>query len=254
MPSDPTIAVCVADRVSVEGLGGVDRISTDTTADVPFGADGGAGDDVLTGGRGRDELYGRAGRDEIYGGDANDGVFGGDGEDEVHGGSGDDLLCGDCTPVLPASGPQPISPGADRIEGGAGIDTVTYLERDADVTVSLDGKPDDGVAGENDLVAGDIENVVGGNRNDTLVGDDGPNELDGGSGIDTLAGNGGNDTLHGGVGRDTLLGGSGDDQLADYRYTELSHDSAVDTLDGQVDADSCWQGPEDHIRNCEQGA
>jgi Ca2+-binding RTX toxin-like protein len=54
-------------------------------------------------------------------------------------------------------------------------------------------------------------NIVGGNGNDTLDGDDGGNKLFGGAGNDTLNGDGGSDRLNGGPGADTMAGGTGND-------------------------------------------
>jgi Ca2+-binding RTX toxin-like protein len=90
----------------------------------------------------------------------------------------------------------------DTFIGGGGNDTVDYSGRTENLTITLDGQPNDGAAGENDLVSADIENVIGGLGNDTIVGNDQRNRLDGG---------GGNDHLTGGGARDVLVGGDGDD-------------------------------------------
>ena len=54
---------------------------------------------------------------------------------------------------------------------------------------------------------------VGGNGNDALTGNAGPDALDGGNGNDRLIGNAGDDTLRGGNGNDRLIGNAGDDTL-----------------------------------------
>ena len=77
----------------------------------------------------------------------------------------------------------------DNVYGGDGPDTVSYAERLNPVTVTLDGVGNDGEAGENDFVASDVENITGGSKNDTLIGNDKANKLLGGSGNDTLNGN-----------------------------------------------------------------
>ena len=76
----------------------------------------------------------------------------------------------------------------------------------------------------------DIQNLIGGNGNDTFTGgvEDntfygqlGFDSLTGGDGNDALYGNSGNDTLNGGDGDDTLVGGTGvDDIYLGYVVTE----------------------------------
>src|SRR5205085_9760374 len=86
----------------------------------------------------------------------------------------------------------------------------------ADVTLTLDGNPNDGSAvdgpvGQRDNIETDVENVQGGEGNDTITGDGGDNLLDGFSGNDTLNGASGSDTLNGSAGDDVLNGGDGND-------------------------------------------
>lgn len=56
-----------------------------------------------------------------------------------------------------------------------------------------------------------IENLVGSNLNDRLIGNGSANIFDGGGGADYLDGAAGNDQLVGGSGADMLIGGAGDD-------------------------------------------
>ncbi len=58
-----------------------------------------------------------------------------------------------------------------------------------------------------------VEDITGGQGDDTLIGDAGDNLLDGGPGDDTLLGMGGNNILLGGTGNDQLQGGNGRDIL-----------------------------------------
>jgi subtilisin-like proprotein convertase family protein len=58
-----------------------------------------------------------------------------------------------------------------------------------------------------------IENAIGGDGNDTIMGNAADNHLFGGRGDDTLYGGAGQDQLHGGPGNDTLYGGEGSDQF-----------------------------------------
>lgn len=148
-----------------------------------------------------EKVYGGAGNDTLHAHPVGGAVYGGGGADTLHGGFGPDALWGDAgDDTLVNSG------GADYLRGGAGNDTVSYsLPFNFDsVTVTIDGKPNDGRAGEGDNVFTDVENVVGGFGNDRITGSGANNRLDGGHGNDTLAGAGGNDTLIGGQGDDTL--------------------------------------------------
>ncbi len=156
-------------------------------------------------------------------------VAAGDGADAVQGGTGADRFDG-------GSGP-------DSFWGGDGTDTASYLARGARVVVSLDGRANDGEAGEQDLIAGDVENLLGGGGNDSLIGNDGPDLLDGG---------GGNDVLDGRQGSDTLAGGPAVDGV-----TYAAHTGAVrvvlDTArnDGAIDVDPDTagnQGEADYVR------
>src|SRR4051794_7781492 len=126
--------------------------------------------------------------------------LGEEGSDTLSGGSRADTLLG-------AAGDDTVDGrgGADDLRGGDGVDTVSYASRVDPLSVSLDGKPDDGEAGENDSVAEDIENITGGAGNDRLLGDAADNRL---------LGNGGNDLLEGMSRTDTMDGGGGSDSVS----------------------------------------
>jgi Ca2+-binding RTX toxin-like protein len=85
--------------------------------------------------------------------------------------------------------------GTDDMFGGGGSDTADYSDHRQAVRVCLDGQRDNGAPGENDLVAIDIENILGGPGNDTLIGNNGENFIDGGLGADDMIGRGGTDTV-----------------------------------------------------------
>ncbi|MFC3208258.1 calcium-binding protein, partial [Aquamicrobium soli] len=99
---------------------------------------------------------------------------------------------------------------ANRIDGGAGSDTVSYQTALAAVVASLD--PSVVNAGD---AAGDsytsIENLIGSVQGDKLYGDGNANILRGLGGDDELHAGGGNDLLIGGPGADKLDGGTGID-------------------------------------------
>ena len=105
-----------------------------------------------------------------------------------------------------------------------------------------------------------IENVTGGNGNDTISGNDAGNRLIGGGGNDYLSGKAGDDVLRGGAGSDTLQGGDGDDALwageddnAADRMSGGDGDDRVgggagdDTLDGGAGRDTLFGGEGDDV-------
>jgi hypothetical protein len=165
---------------------------------------GGAGNDTLNGTAGDDSFYGRAGNDTLNGLAGNDDLDGG--------------------------------PGADTLNGGSGTDAATYGGRTAPVTVTMDGKANDGEGGEGDNVANDVEAVYGGKAGDTLTG----------SGrVDTIDGQGGQDTITGGKGVDFLFGGDGNDTIA-------SRDGKAETVDcGPGGADRIIGDKSDKATGCE---
>ncbi len=81
---------------------------------------------------------------------------------------------------------------ATSIDGGDGIDTLSYAHRTSAVTITLGGAGADTVT--------DVEILAGSNFGDTLTGDAEDNNIDGGDGNDTIVGGGGSDTLSGGAG------------------------------------------------------
>jgi Ca2+-binding RTX toxin-like protein len=198
---------------TVFGRAGNDRITTGIGADTLVGD---AGDDVLTGGAGADKLQGGANADTLVGE------------------AGNDLLDG-------GSGP-------DVLNGGADVDTGDYSTRVAGVTVTLDGLVGDGEPGEGDNVGADVEDLLGGDGNDTLLAGFGTvaNDFEGNGGADTLNGFFGDDDLTGGLGGDNLSGGDGrDDLVGDDGADTLLGEAGDDDLDGGKDADTVRGGADD---------
>jgi uncharacterized delta-60 repeat protein len=138
-----------------------------------------------------ENVIGGGGNDVIAGSAANNRLVGNGGDDIIRGGAGDDILDG--------------GTGRDWMFGGFGNDTADYSSRTAGLRITLNGRFDDGEAGERDNVFADVENVIGGSGNDVIVGSSGNNRLEG---------RGGNDTLTGGGGTDSLLYGDGDNTLS----------------------------------------
>ena len=97
----------------------------------------------------------------------------GGGDDFVYAGAGDDLLVGGA--------------GGDTLDGGTGNDTASYEGSTADITASLVTGLGSGGDAEGDTFVS-IENLIGGNGNDILIGNADANILDGGElGIDTAS-------------------------------------------------------------------
>lgn len=84
--------------------------------------------------------------------------------------------------------------GNDTLDGGAGIDTASYVGTATSVNVNLLTHLATGGAGSDTLIS--IENIIGGNGNDSLTGDAADNVLDGGIGADTMIGGAGNDIYY----------------------------------------------------------
>jgi len=95
------------------------------------------------------------------------------------------------------------------MDGGEGLDGVTYADETADITVDLATGTAFGSSIGNDTIA-NIEIVDAGSGNDTLIGNDAGNILRGGDGQDIITGGLGTDMLEGGAGNDDIKGGGGE--------------------------------------------
>lgn len=84
--------------------------------------------------------------------------------------------------------------GADTLDGGEGLDTVTYLYSASGVNINLATGISSGGNAENDSLI-DIERILGSNFADEIIGDDGNNLIQGNRGADTLDGGEGRDVL-----------------------------------------------------------
>ena len=201
-----------------EGRGGVDLV---TYADRPAG-------EPIAG---------------VADGVANDGAAGEDDDirpdvENITGGAGNDLF---------SSGPA-----SNALDGGPGVDTVTYADRSAPVAASLDGVRNDGVAGELDQLLG-METLFGGRGNDFLLGSGAANRIEGGLGNDVIDGGDGPDTLLAGDGADRVAGGPGIDA-----FSAGTGNDTVAALDGFGEAVDCGAGTDratadaaDRLTGCE---
>jgi Ca2+-binding RTX toxin-like protein len=192
------------------------------------------GNDQIFGGGGRDLIEVYFGSSLIDGGDGDDWVNAGEGDDVINGGAGNDELWGGGGNNLFRGGA-----GNDQLEGWGGIDTADYSAAVGSLMVNLlSGVATEPVGpGSNDYYEdqlNQIENVIGGNFNDTLFGDDWHNRLEGGLGDDSLGGWFGDDVLIGGEGNDILAGELGDDILTggggNDRFQDSSGGLAGDTI------------------------
>ena len=239
---------------TIDGGKGNDVLDGGAGADMLAGA---GGTDTLTGGPGNDGLAGGPGPDTMSGGDGSDfvgyfarpagvtvllddmpndgeagegdnamsdieGVYGGDSDDTLIGSAADNVLVGlGGNDALDGGDGNDIvdgGPGSDVIHGGAGNDFASYGESNG-ATITLDGLTNDGEPGEGDLVAGDVENVLGSDGADQITGDAAGNTLVGGAGDDVIAG---------GLGADVIDGGDGNDN--------------IDAADGVADGVQCSDG------------
>ncbi len=263
----------------IQGHGGGDQLGGDAGADT---LEGGEGGDVMDGGLGDDYLFGGFGGDSYEGGDGSDtadfsdattpvsvtlngaaddgstgagdnvagsieSLIGGldndrlnanDGDGFIDGGGGNDILNG--------------GRGADLLVGGVGVDTAEYFGHPGPVDVSLATPGGDGMAGENDVIAGDVESIGGSAFDDVLTGDAknnfingraGNDRISGAEGDDWLAGDLGNDIINGDAGGDTLDGAEGDDMLNGGAGNDtLRGFTGTDVLDGGLGADTMSGG------------
>lgn len=247
-----------ADGVANDGqVGEGDNIGVDVE-----NISGGQSNDVIVASPASDpgSLSGRAGNDQITAGPADDRVSGGDGNDTLVGASGNDSIAGDfgTDSIDGGSGDDDFRTSSGDVEtdvytGGPGTDRISYQNALAPLSVTLDGTANDGVAGENDNVGPDVEDVLGGNFADTLTGNASANQLDGGPGNDVLNGEAGSDGLIGGRGDDSLTGGLGVDALdgGDGPDRLFSRDASSDDVSCGGSEDTALIDALDVPRACE---
>ncbi|GIE87300.1 calcium-binding protein [Actinoplanes regularis] len=250
------------------------------TSDLAMTADGGTGNDRITGGsrgdvlrgdRGADTIWGLGGSDTIDSSYDNDRVYGGDGNDKISDGFGNDIVYGDNGNDVFWAEPgndrfyggagddhfQIFYPykqekaDADYFSGGAGTDYGDYAFYDKGVTIDADGvKGDDGVKGEHDTLAADIEVLWGSLHDDHIYGTGRDDVIQGMGGNDVIYGFGGNDNLAGDDGIDKVYGGSGDDALSgdDWGYNRKD---LLDAGTNGANGDYCYPTAADTTVGCE---
>ncbi|MDD2830166.1 MAG: calcium-binding protein, partial [Sulfuricurvum sp.] len=173
-----------------------------------------------------DTLYGNSSGNIISGNDGNDIIDGMGGNDALYGGNGEDTFFS--------------SSSNEYIDGGAGIDTVSYVSATSAVTINLALTVQDTLGSGTDTII-NVENLIGSEFNDTLTGDSGNNIITGGAGNDSLSGGAGNDTINGGAGLNTLSGGQGNDTV----YGGID----ADVINGNMGNDLLYGGAGNDILN-----
>ncbi|MGL4490154.1 MAG: beta strand repeat-containing protein [Rhizobiaceae bacterium] len=207
-------------NVGTRALGGID-ITASGSGNTIIGA---TGADGLHGRQSVDTLNGGGGNDTVEGFGGADLLYGGDGTDIVNGGADADNLWGGA--------------GADQHTGGDGLDFARYDDANhGNLIIRLDAANLNTGAAAGDTYAADIEGLVGGTGNDTVVGNASANYLYGSGGDDYIFGQGGADSLVGGSGTNQLYGGVGADSHVggtgiDYaRYDDANHGNLTIRLD-----------------------
>ncbi|MBE9217482.1 lectin-like protein [Dolichospermum flos-aquae] len=211
---DDTYIVDSADIITEAVSGGIDTIQSSVTYTIvaanvenltltgtaAANGTGNTRDNVITGNGANNTLNGGAGNDTLDGGLGND---------TLNGGAGDD------TYIFTIN---EIGLGRDTITDVSGVDTISFAGTSANIRLNLGtsfGQTVD--ANTNTKVVLNaldaIENAIGGDGNDRLIGNSLDNTLEGGLGNDMLNGSTGNDSLFGGDGDDSLSGGDDDDYL-----------------------------------------
>ena len=254
------------------GYGATEIRGTDAADTLTGGAGdecihGLGGDDTLTGGAGDDRLDGGAGADALDGGAGSDTAnysasgaavtvdlsssaaqSGGDAQgdtlaniENIIGSAHADTLTGNASDNIFRGGA-----GADTLNGGAGSDTVDYSGSPVGVQdhrvrvgviVKLASGDIRGGHAQDDTLSS-IENVIGTDYSDLIIGDASDNIIRGGANYDQLFGSSGDDTIYGGEGLDIMYGDDGDDTLYGGGGSDWMHGEAGDdTMYGGTDQD-----------------
>jgi Ca2+-binding RTX toxin-like protein len=170
----------------------------------------------VIGGRGNDTLIGNASDNYITGGLGNDSIVGGGGRDTLQGGAGNDTIDGGSSTGLAVVDYSYVTSGNINFTvGSAAYTPISISSSDIDQVRNIEG-------------------IIGGAGNDSLVGDAKANYLGGSGGNDTLLGGAGDDTLSAGYGSDSLDGGDGND-IIDFSFLTASSGIAITmTLTGST--------------------
>jgi hypothetical protein len=171
----------------------------------------------------------------LWGGDGDDELNGGAFDDQILGGSGDDLVNG-------MDGNDGFDEGSkangkDVINGGPGLDDVSYDLRVNDLFVEL--CESDALAGCSDACPCDASGGEA-DEGDTLIN------------VEQLRAGGGNDVIVGGLADNFIYAGDGDDQITGGGGSDvLQGQDGADELDGGDDEDICDADMDEVVNSCE---
>ncbi len=216
--------VGITNNINIYGQGGNDTIDVSGVYGYAGSSflNGGDGHDTLVGGSGHDGLFGFTGNDTLKVSAGNDTYNGGDDSDTLVGASFapntfnvNGLNAGTVGNARPFTAVKNLRGGSDRdvfafapsgfltgtVDGrGGGNDFFDYRQRSTGVYVNFTTAFATSVGGG----FSNVENVLGSQGDDILVGDALSN---------VLVGYAGDDRLYGGLGRDVLIGGDGIDSV-----------------------------------------
>jgi Ca2+-binding RTX toxin-like protein len=210
------------------GSGSTTLIDDSYNDDILYGYESA---DRINSGDGDDYIESYAGNDNLNGGNGNDFLYAGAGNDSVDGGAGDDLIFGS------------DGAGNDSYRGGQGIDTIEYSNLASSINVNLSRGISTGAAINTDRLY-DIENIIAGDSDDSLIGSSranyiygelGDDNIDASTGNDFVYGGDGDDNLNGGLGQDTLTGGDGADDFIFNTKLSASNADIILDFDDSVD-------------------
>ena len=238
------------------------------------------GDDQITGNSldndlkglgGDDSISGLAGVDTLWGGDGNDTLNGGIGDDGLHGNDGSDNY------VFDTATSQQTDWLFEAPNQGTDTLSFTTLATNDDVDIDL-SRLTNGLIGSHTnrsigaTSASAIESVIGGDGDDTLIGNaannslygqNGNDQLDGLAGNDILIAGNGDDTASGGQGNDTIFGSNGDDVLyggdgndfidGGANNDRIRGNDGADVIQGNAGDDSVFGGLDGNIDNVQGG-
>jgi Ca2+-binding RTX toxin-like protein len=217
-------------------------------ATLKFDAYGGDGNDYMNAGVGDDTLFGGADNDQIFAGAGNDQLTGDSGNDYIEGQSGDDTFY-----LADGHGLDTLVGGETGETSGDKLDA-SAMAADAvlDLTAGTANNPESGklTSGANVANFAEIENIILGAGNDSVIGSSGNDAVSTGAGADTVDGGAGDDAF--------ALGADGDADLVrlsdgDGHDTLSGFDAPIDNGDGtytgvdQLDVSALFATPGDPV-------